>query len=872
MKIPSPAHRKFKLRGWKLLAVIYLALLFLSHAWQMIHPPEFPPAPGQKTVHWLDPATGKFLAIAYYDVYAGEPEAPQPQDENPPLVLLLHGSPVGNEMLHGFIADLAKHARVIAPDLPGYGASGRDLEDFSFRAQARCLLQFLRDLKLQPVHAVAYSMGSAVALEMAGLEPQQLSSLVMLSGLGVQELELLGDYHLNRALHGMQLALIWLLQEATPHFGALDHFPLNLPYARNFYDSDQRPLRRILQQFSAPMLILHGEEDGLVPLAAAKEHCRIVPQSEMMLYPGGHLLIMNRSGELAEEIGRFIARVERGEARSRAEADPRRIAEAEAPFAQVEIPEAEGITLFVLMLLIALATLVSEDLACIGAGMMAARGAIGFLPAAIAAFLGIFIGDMLLYLAGKVLGRPALRYPPVKWLLREEDIVRTAHWFAARGPAIVLASRFLPGSRLPTYFGAGVLGMGFWKFFFYFLLAAAIWTPLIVGLAALVGGKILQYYHAFKTYALPVLLLTVLLIWGIIKLGLPLFSFRGRRLLLAAIRRRVRWEFWPRWAFYPPVVLYVIYLGIRYRGLTVFTAANPAIPAGGFVGESKSQILQGLKSTGEFVARYRVLSHHLPGEEQLRQLRQFMAEEELSFPVILKPDSGERGNGVTIIRSEQEAQHYLAAARQDTIVQEYVTGAEFGVFYYCNPGEGRGRIFSITDKRLLKLIGDGESTLEELILKDDRAMCMAPFHFQKHREHLYEIPAAGEEVQLVEVGTHCRGALFLNGNGVLTPQLEAAIERVSREFEGFYFGRYDIRTPDLEDFKQGKNFKIVELNGVTSEATHIYDPGNNLFKAYRTLMQQWQIAFEIGAINRERGVKPAGVGELLRLLMGRNSG
>lgn len=871
MKMKRSAHKKFKLRGWKLLAALYLALLALSHAWQIINPPEFPPAPGQKVVHLPDPAAKNPFAIAYYDVYTGKPATGQPQAGNPPVVLLLHGSPVGNEMLHGFISGLAKHARVIAPDIPGYGASNRDLGDYSFRAQARWLLQFLRELELQQVHVAAYSMGGAVALEMAGLEPQRFSSLAMLSGLGVQEAELLGDYHLNHALHGMQLALIWLLQEATPHFGALDHFPLNLPYARNFFDSDQRPLRRILQQFQAPMLILHGEADGLVPLAAAKEHYRIAPQSEMLLYPDGHLLIMNRSGEMAEEIGRFIARVERGEARTRAEADPRRIAEAEAPFVQVNIPKAEGITLFVFMLLIALATLASEDLACIGAGLMAARGAIDFLPAAVAALAGIVGGDMLLYLAGKFLGRPALRYPPLKWVLGEEDIARTARWFAARGPKIVLVSRFLPGSRLPTYFGAGVLGMGFGKFSFYFLLAAALWTPLVVGLATLVGGEILKYYHVFKTYALPVLLFTALLIWGVIKLGLPLFSFRGRRLLLAALRRRVRWEFWPRWAFYPPVVLYALYLGIRYRGLAIFTAANPAIPAGGFVGELKSQILQGLHAAGDRVARWRVISRNLPGEERLRQLRRFMAEENLTFPVVLKPDAGERGEGVAIIRSEPEAQRYLTAARQDTIAQEYVAGREFGVFYYRYPGEGRGRIFSITDKRLLTLTGDGASSFEELILKDQRAMCMAPFHFRKHRQRLYEIPPAGEEIQLVEVGTHCRGALFLDGNGVLTPELEAAIDRISRGFAGFYFGRYDILTPNLEGFKQGKNFKIVELNGVTSEATHIYDPGNSLFKAYRTLMKQWKIAYEIGAANREQGVKPASLRELARLLMGRSS-
>jgi len=49
--------------------------------------------------------------------------------------------------------------------------------------------------------------------------------------------------------------------------------------------------------------------------------------------------------------------------------------------------------------------------------------------------------------------------------------------------------------------------------------------------------------------------------------------------------------------------------------------------------------------------------------------------------------------------------------------------------------------------------------------------------------------------------------------------------------------------------------KIVELNGVTSEATHIYDPKLSLFGAYRVLFEQWRIAFEIGYLNRTRGIR-----------------
>jgi hypothetical protein len=122
-------------------------------------------------------------------------------------------------------------------------------------------------------------------------------------------------------------------------------------------------------------------------------------------------------------------------------------------------------------------------------------------------------------------------------------------------------------------------------------------------------------------------------------------------------------------------------------------------------------------------------------------------------------------------------------------------------------------------------------------------------------------------VQLVELGTHCRGAVFLDGRWAKTEALEAAIDRISRTYAGFYFGRYDIRTPSVEDFKQGRNFKVVELNGVTSEAAHIYDPRNSLFAAYRVLFEQWRIAFEIGAQNRQRGAHPTPLHMLARLIL-----
>jgi hypothetical protein len=317
--------------------------------------------------------------------------------------------------------------------------------------------------------------------------------------------------------------------------------------------------------------------------------------------------------------------------------------------------------------------------------------------------------------------------------------------------------------------------------------------------------------------------------------------------------------------FYPPVFLYVLYLSVKYRGLTVFTSCNPGIVASGFVGESKFDILKRLSGGGEAMLRFALISKG-NADQRVEKAKIFLKRAGLKFPVVLKPDAGQRGSGVAVIRSDEELSDYLTNKTYDTIIQEYAEGKEFGVFYYRHPKEPTGHIFSITEKRLPVLVGDGVQTLEHLILSDDRAVCMADFYARKNAERLEKILANGESVQLVELGTHCRGAIFLDESAAITPALTETIDRISKAFEGFYFGRYDIRTPSVEDLMAGRNLKIVELNGVSSEATHIYDPKLSLFQAYRVLFEQWKIAFEIGSENRARGCKPATAGELIRFL------
>jgi len=506
---------------------------------------------------------------------------------------------------------------------------------------------------------------------------------------------------------------------------------------------------------------------------------------------------------------------------------------------------------------IAASTLISEDLTCIAAGLLIAQGQIGFGLGAFSCFLGIFVGDILLFLTGRYLGRPALSRAPLKWFVRMEDVKRSSDWFSQRGAVVIFASRFVPGARLPAYFAAGLLNTSLWRFSVYFLIAAAVWTPLLVGLAVLLGGEVIES-ALFARQALFIKIgVAVALILVIARFAVRLSSYSGRRLLVSSWRRATRWEFWPLWVFYVPVVCYVALLALKHRSLTLFTASNPAMPAGGFVGESKIDILRGLERSGNFIAKSELIESALTHGARVEKAESFIARNGLGLPIVLKPNEGQRGSGVSIIRTSAGMRDYLVNMQVDTIIQEYVPGFEFGVFYIRRPGDPSGQIFSITEKRMPAVVGDGISTLEKLILEDNRAVCMARLLLKQHKPRASQVPTRGERVQLVELGTHSRGAVFLDGSWIKTPELQAKIEEISQGFIGFYFGRFDIRTPSVDDFKAGRNFKIIELNGVTSEATHIYDPKNNLIDAYRVLFAQWKLAFEIGALNRDRGFMPS---------------
>jgi membrane protein DedA with SNARE-associated domain len=499
-------------------------------------------------------------------------------------------------------------------------------------------------------------------------------------------------------------------------------------------------------------------------------------------------------------------------------------------------------------------TFFSEDAATLGGATLAAAGQLATPLGLAACFLGIWLGDLGLYAAARHFGRPFLARQWVRKRVSEDRLARSEAWWKKRGLMVLLVARFVPGLRLPTYLIAGTLAVPFLSFATVTALMGLIWVPLVFALVRVAGAETVTWYAAAKG--------TFIVAAGIAA-ALAALAFIARKRAAALMRapgaqRWLQWEFWPAWLFYIPIGLNYVRLALKYRGINLPTVANPGMLTGGMVGESKDAILADLwKTSPDFTARAALIGRGT-AQDRMARFERLSESEGFALPVVLKPNIAQRGSGFRLVRRTQEARDYLAQVSGDVVMQEYAAGpCEAGIFYYRFPHEERGRIFAITEKVFPSVSGDGVRTVEQLIRADARAAIMADTYLKRHRAVRDRVLGVGERLKLVEAGNHCQGCIFRDGMHLWSAALEDRIDRISRKVPGFYIGRYDVRYAADADLMRGEDFKILELNGASSEATSIYDARNSLFRAYAILFRQWDLVFAIGAANRRLGHRPA---------------
>lgn len=304
-----------------------------------------------------------------------------------------------------------------------------------------------------------------------------------------------------------------------------------------------------------------------------------------------------------------------------------------------------------------------------------------------------------------------------------------------------------------------------------------------------------------------------------------------------------QWEHWPTLAYYIPLFPFFLWRSLKAGHPIFYTIANPAILFSGNGTESK------FKTLGLLPKSLIPKSILFKQNDSITELEERITEHEFDFPLIAKPDIGFRGYLVKKIDTLHGLQKYLQHVKEDVIIQEFVPYEnELGIFYHRIPGQKKGHITSVTIKKFIKIKGDGNLSVTELIQKDDRAFLYADLFHIIHQDKLEHILKKGEEMTLSVIGNHSKGTQFINGNHLIDDNLEEFIDNICHQVQGWYYGRLDIKYNSYNQLLHGEGFKILEVNGIISEPTHIYDASHkdaSYFKALRSINMHWNIMAKI---------------------------
>jgi membrane protein DedA with SNARE-associated domain len=388
-------------------------------------------------------------------------------------------------------------------------------------------------------------------------------------------------------------------------------------------------------------------------------------------------------------------------------------------------------------------TFAHEDTAILAAAFARLEYGLPAWLAFVSVYSGIVVSDLFIY----GLGRAAQKSPWLRARIIGPRVEQARHWLETHLVRLVFLCRITPGLLFPSFVACGWFRLPLRRFALLSLASAMVYTPLAMVLATLLGENVLE---RLGHWAWAVVLLFVMALtlrgalrppwqWAAGHLPVrrrtpvsevfhsrspkPSRHHQGMPVLGRLSRLVARAEHIPAGLFYLPVVLRWLRLSLHYRSLTLPTAANPMIESAGFWGESKSDCLNQVGASQQrWLAGFVTLERGNgdAGDDLACGLRR-MAEAGIGFPVVAKPDIGWQGYGVRLVPDAAELGAYLATfpVGERLLLQSLVPyDGEAGIFYARLPGNDTGAVFSLTLRYFPYVIGDGLSSLRQLILRD----------------------------------------------------------------------------------------------------------------------------------------------------------
>ena len=279
-------------------------------------------------------------------------------------------------------------------------------------------------------------------------------------------------------------------------------------------------------------------------------------------------------------------------------------------------------------------------------------------------------------------------------------------------------------------------------------------------------------------------------------------------------------------------------------GLKTLAKANYALDHGeiGLGSKYESQ----LAYNQDFFMPSELIQSEHSVEQKKAQIYTFI--EQHDYPVLLKSDVGCVGKGICKLSSADDVERQTPLLLGHYILQKFTPFPyECGVFYIRQ--NGKAKITGINKKHFPTVVGNGRDDILSLAKKHQRYTQ----HWNAFLQDVdtSEVLAEGQEKRISFIGSHTLGCKFTDDTHLLTSELEKAIFAIFENQPGFNFGRVDVKTADEEAFKRGE-FVVIEVNGVASLPTHMFDPKYSVWQAYKIFFEHAKYLVNIALEQRDQ--------------------
>lgn len=295
---------------------------------------------------------------------------------------------------------------------------------------------------------------------------------------------------------------------------------------------------------------------------------------------------------------------------------------------------------------------------------------------------------------------------------------------------------------------------------------------------------------------------------------------------------------------------YYLYLSFKNQDIFFPAKVNISLKNGGFFTEDKKEILENILD--EYLPKSLYISKNDISENIIVEICQ----KKIEFPLIAKPLNEQRGKNVEIVFDENQLDFYHKKLGKDFVIQEFVSyPLELAILASRIPGNAEWIVSSITRKEFLSVLGDGKNDIISLLKTDKRALLIWEDLMQNVKMDWSEILPKGENRIIEKIGNHCRGTIFRDAVDIDKGKVALVVGKILENFEGFNYGRFDLKVKSIADLYAGKNIKILELNGVNADCAHVFDPDYKLLNAYKDIAWHWNRLSKIAKLNTNNTVR-----------------